>query len=119
MPACRPLPVRPRGCCRAASSSGWRSRALSLEPEVLFLDEPTASLDPASTLGIEQLIQKAAADGTKIVLVTHDLGQARRIADEVVFLYRGRIEAFEPAPTFFDAPGSERARAFIDGRIVL
>jgi tungstate transport system ATP-binding protein len=95
------------------------ARALSLEPDVLFLDEPTASLDPASTLGIEELIQKAAAAGTKIVLVTHDLGQARRIADEVVFLYRGRVETFDPAPTFFDAPASERARAFIDGRIVL
>ncbi len=95
------------------------ARALSLEPEVLFLDEPTASLDPASTLDIEELIQKAAASGTKIVLVTHDIGQARRIADEIVFLYRGQIEAFEPASIFFDAPGSAKARAFIEGRIVL
>ncbi len=95
------------------------ARALSLEPEVLFLDEPTASLDPASTLGIEDLIQSAAAAGTKIVLITHNLGQARRIADEVVFLYRGRIEALGRAPAFFDAPGSDKAQAFIDGRIVL
>jgi tungstate transport system ATP-binding protein len=95
------------------------ARALSLEPEVLFLDEPTASLDPASTLDIEELIQKAAASGTKIVLVTHDIGQARRIADEIIFLYRGRIETFEPARAFFDAPGSAKARAFIEGRIVL
>jgi tungstate transport system ATP-binding protein len=95
------------------------ARALSLGPEVLFLDEPTASLDPASTLGIEELIQRAAAAGTKIVLVTHNLGQARRIADEVVFVYRGRIEAFDRAPAFFDAPGSAKAQAFIDGRIVL
>jgi len=95
------------------------ARALSLEPEVLFLDEPTASLDPASTLGIEDLIQNAGAVGTKIVLITHNLGQARRIADEVIFLYRGRIEARGPAPAFFDAPGSEKARAYIDGRIVL
>jgi len=95
------------------------ARALSLEPEVLFLDEPTASLDPASTLGIENLIQSAAASGTKIVLVTHNLGQARRLADEVVFLYRGRIETVDRAPVFFDAPGSEKARAFIEGRIVL
>lgn len=95
------------------------ARALSLGPEVLFLDEPTASLDPASTLGIEEIIQKAAASGTKIVLVTHDIGQARRIADEVVFLYRGRVEAFDRAPSFFDAAGSAKARAFIEGRIVL
>ena len=95
------------------------ARALSLEPEVLFLDEPTASLDPASTLDIEDLIQAAAASGTKIVLVTHDIGQARRIADEIVFLYRGWIEAFEPAPAFFDGSRSAKARAFIEGRIVL
>jgi tungstate transport system ATP-binding protein len=95
------------------------ARALSLEPEVLFLDEPTASLDPASTLGIEGLIQSAATAGTKIVLITHNLGQARRIADEVVFLYRGRIEAVGRAPAFFEAPGSDKAQAFIDGRIVL
>lgn len=95
------------------------ARALSLEPEILFLDEPTASLDPASTLAIEALIQTAADAGTKIVFVTHDLGQARRFADEVAFLYHGRLEAFEPAPDFFDRPRSEKARAFIDGRIVL
>jgi tungstate transport system ATP-binding protein len=95
------------------------ARALSLEPDVLFLDEPTASLDPASTLGIEAMIQSAADAGTKIVLVTHDLGQARRFADEVVFLYRGRLEAFDSAATFFGTPGSEKAKAFIDGRIVL
>jgi len=95
------------------------ARALSLEPEVLFLDEPTASLDPASTLGIEALILSAADAGTKIVFVTHDLGQAHRFADEVVFLYRGRVEAFERATDFFDRPGSDKARAFIEGRIVL
>jgi len=95
------------------------ARALSLEPEILFLDEPTASLDPASTLGIEALIQAAAESGTKIVFVTHDLGQARRFADEVVFLYRGRVEAFDSAASFFDRPSSEKAKAFVDGRIVL
>jgi tungstate transport system ATP-binding protein len=95
------------------------ARALSLEPEVLFLDEPTASLDPASTLGIEALMQSAFETGTKIVLVTHHLGQAQRFADEVVFLYRGRVEAFDRAPDFFERPGSEKAQAFIDGRIVL
>lgn len=95
------------------------ARALSLEPEVLFLDEPTASLDPASTLGIESLIRSAADAGTKIVFITHDLGQARRFADEIVFLYRGRVETIDRAATFFDKPNSEKARAFLDGRIVL
>jgi tungstate transport system ATP-binding protein len=95
------------------------ARALSLEPDVLFLDEPTANLDPASTLAIEQLIQRAHDQGTKVVLVTHDVGQARRLADEVVFLHRGRIEEHSPAGDFFDAPASPSARAFLEGRLVL
>ena len=95
------------------------ARALSLEPEVLFLDEPTASLDPASTLGIESLIQTAADAGTKIVFITHDLGQARRFADEVVFLYRGRVEAIGRAPNFFENPENARAQAFLEGSLVL
>lgn len=95
------------------------ARALSLEPDVLFLDEPTASLDPASVLAIERLIERAHGDGTKVVLVTHDIGQARRLADEVVFIHRGRIEDKAPAARFFERPASEAARAFLDGRIVL
>jgi tungstate transport system ATP-binding protein len=95
------------------------ARALSLEPDVLFLDEPSANLDPASTLAIEQLIQTAHEQGTKIVLVTHDVGQARRLADEVVFLHRGRVEEQGTAADFFAAPASTRARAFLEGRLVL
>lgn len=95
------------------------ARALSLEPEVLFLDEPTASLDPAATLGIESLIQAAADAGTKIVFITHDLGQARRFADEVVFLYRGCVEAIGRAPEFFENPKNGRVRAFLEGSLVL
>jgi tungstate transport system ATP-binding protein len=95
------------------------ARALSLEPDVLFLDEPSANLDPASTLTIERLIQRAHEGGTKIVLVTHDVGQARRLADEVVFLHRGRIEEHGPATRFFDAPASASARAFLEGRLLL
>ncbi len=66
------------------------ARALSLEPDVLFLDEPTASLDPASTLAIEGLLIDAQHRGIKVVLVTHDVGQARRLAQDVVFLHHGR-----------------------------
>jgi len=95
------------------------ARALSREPDVLFLDEPTASLDPASVLAIEELIQTAHRGGTKVILVTHDLGQARRLADEVVFLYRGRVEDQGTAEGFFKRPASDKARAFVDGRIVL
>lgn len=95
------------------------ARALGLEPDVLFLDEPTASLDPASTLAIERLIERAHGDGTKVVLVTHDIGQARRLADEVIFIHRGRLEEKTPAVRFFERPASEAASAFLDGRIVL
>jgi tungstate transport system ATP-binding protein len=95
------------------------ARAMALRPDILFLDEPTASLDPASTLAVEALIGKADRAGTKIVLVTHDLGQARRLADDVIFLVAGRVEAQRTIDRFFTDPESERARAFIEGRIVL
>ncbi|GAB5470144.1 MAG: ATP-binding cassette domain-containing protein [Rhodospirillales bacterium] len=95
------------------------ARALALRPEVLFLDEPTASLDPASTLAIEQMILSARAAGTGIVLVTHDAGQARRLADEVVFLHRGRIVERAAAERFFAAPASREAAAYLAGEIVV
>jgi len=95
------------------------ARALALDPEVLFLDEPTASLDPAAVLAIEELIEAAQDRGTKIVLVTHDLGQARRLADEIVFMNRGRVVERAPAANFFDAPATAEAAAYLAGRIVL
>ena len=95
------------------------ARALACEPEVLLLDEPTASLDPASAQAIETLIREARAAGTKVVLVTHDLGQAWRLAEQVVFLYRGRVEEHAAAEDFFARPASGRARAFVAGRLVL
>jgi tungstate transport system ATP-binding protein len=95
------------------------ARALALEPDVLFLDEPTASLDPASTAAIETIVQGAHARGTKIVFVTHDLGQARRLADDVVFLNRGRLAEHSPADVFFDKPASEAARDYLAGRLIL
>jgi tungstate transport system ATP-binding protein len=95
------------------------ARALSIRPEILFMDEPTASLDPASVLAIEELIQQAQAAGTKIVLVTHDIGQAKRLSDEVVFMHHGQIVEKSPAGRFFDHPASDKARAFLEGRIVL
>lgn len=94
-------------------------RALAAEPAILLLDEPTASLDPHSTLAIERLIDQAHAAGTKIVLVTHDLGQARRLADDVAFLHRGRLTEHTPADRFFSAPQSDAARAYLDGRLLV
>jgi len=95
------------------------ARALALAPEILFLDEPTASLDPASVLTIETIVREAHAAGAKIVFVTHDVGQARRLADEVVFLHRGRVCEHTAATEFFDRPASQEARDYLAGRIVL
>jgi len=94
------------------------ARALALNPHVLFLDEPSASLDPASTAAIEAIVRRAHACGTKIVFVTHDLGQARRLADDVVFLHRGRLVEHTPARQFFEDPDSEAARHYLDGRLI-
>ena len=95
------------------------ARALATDPEVLFLDEPTASLDPASVLAIEKIVSGARARGVRIIFVTHDIGQARRMADDVVFLHRGRVAAHEPAIDFFPEPRSPEARDYLNGKIVV
>lgn len=94
------------------------ARAWSLRPEVLFLDEPTAALDPAATRTIEEAIQTFHREGVKIVMTTHDLGQARRIADDVVFLHQGRLLEQTPAARFFEAPQSREAEAFLKGELL-
>ncbi len=95
------------------------ARALATDPEVLLLDEPTASLDPASVLTIERIVGAARDAGTRILFVTHDPGQARRMADDVVFLHRGRVAEHAPANRFFPCPASQPARDYLDGRIVV
>ncbi len=94
------------------------ARAWALEPEVLFLDEPTANLDPAATRRVETLITQIHGAGTKIVMTTHDLGQARRLADEVLFLHHGRLVEHAPAGDFFARPQSREAAAFIEGDLL-
>lgn len=94
------------------------ARTWALEPKVLFLDEPTANLDPAATRAIEAATQAMHADGVKIVMTTHDLGQARRLADEVVFLHRGRLIEHSPAEVFFRQPRSPQAQAFVAGELL-
>ncbi len=89
------------------------ARAWALEPEVLFLDEPTANLDPTATRALEEIIQHIAEAGTKIVMTTHNLGQARRLADEILFIHRGRLLEKCPADRFFAAPASPEAAAFL------
>jgi len=95
------------------------ARALATNPDVLFLDEPTASLDPASTLAIEEIVVQARDQGTKIVFITHDVGQARRLGGEVIFMHHGRVVEQAPAARFFKNPASQQAHDYLAGRIVL
>lgn len=94
------------------------AQALATAPRVLLLDEPTTGLDPATMIEIEGLIDRVRAAGTRIILVTQDLGQARRLAGDVVFLHHGRILEHTPASEFFAQPRSAEARAFISGNLV-
>lgn len=94
------------------------ARALVTDPEVLFLDEPTASLDGRSTREIETILIAARDQGKKLLMATHDLGQARRIAEEIIFLLNGKIHDSGPAETFFVGPKTAEARAFLKGDIV-
>jgi tungstate transport system ATP-binding protein len=93
------------------------ARAWALHPEVLFLDEPTASLDPTATREIEAVIRAFDASGTKIVMATHNLGQARRLGDEVIYLHQGRVVERAPVDRFFVQPSTPEAAAFIKGEL--
>jgi tungstate transport system ATP-binding protein len=95
------------------------ARALACEPEVLFLDEPTASLDPASTKAVEDIVRATAASGVKIVMASHDLGQAKRLAGDVVFLVRGRVTEQAGAEQFFQSPATQEAKSFLRGDLVI
>jgi tungstate transport system ATP-binding protein len=95
------------------------ARALATAPEILILDEPTSNLDPAATKAIEALLGAVCAEGVGVVLITHDLGQARRLADEVAFLHHGRLIERTGRDAFFAGPRSEAAQAFLRGEIVL
>lgn len=94
------------------------ARAWALRPEVLFLDEPTASLDPAAARAVEDIIGSVHRAGARIIMTTHDLGQARRLADEIVFLHRGRLIERQPAEGFFTRPATREGAAFIAGDLL-
>ena len=93
------------------------ARAWSLDPAVLFLDEPTANLDPGASAEVERLIQAIHVTGTKIVMTTHNLGQAKRLGDEIFFLYQGRLVEHAPVAEFFRAPRSAEAQTFVRGEL--
>jgi tungstate transport system ATP-binding protein len=95
------------------------ARALADDPEILFLDEPTASLDPAATKAVEDIVGSIVASGIKVVMATHDLGQARRLAGDIVLLVGGRIVEHRPANQFFASPATPEAAAFLRGDLVI
>jgi tungstate transport system ATP-binding protein len=95
------------------------ARALARDPTVLFLDEPTASLDPAATKAFEDVIRAIVARGIKVVMSTHDLGEARRVAGEIVMLHRGRVVETEAAADFFAMPRTVEARKFMSGDLLV
>ncbi len=94
------------------------ARALIRDPELLLLDEPCASLDGNATCAIEDILSTARAAGMRIIMATHDMGQARRLADDVLFILGGKVHEAGPASSFFDAPKTQEARAFLQGDIV-
>ena len=93
------------------------ARAWALSPRVLFMDEPTASLDPAAAAEVERVIGEIRAAGTAIVLTTHHLGFARRVASEIVFLHLGRLTERTPAREFFATPRSLEAQSYLEGEL--
>jgi tungstate transport system ATP-binding protein len=93
-------------------------RALIRKPKVLFLDEPCANLDGRSTREIEELLRNATQVGTRIIMTTHNLGQARRLAGDVLFLLNGKVHEHGDATEFFTTPQTPQAKAFIQGDIV-
>lgn len=94
-------------------------RALLMDPEVLLLDEPTSNLDPTAAQAIEALLLDARRSGTKIMLISHDVGQARRLAEDILFMHRGRIVEHGAAADHFQSPSNPSFRAFLDGQLIL
>jgi len=95
------------------------ARALARDPAVLFLDEPTASLDPYGTKAIEDVVRAITERGVKVVIATHDLGQAKRISGEIVLLHRGRLIETGSAAEFFANPRTREAKQFIAGELLI
>lgn len=116
------LAARARQAARTLSGGEQQRLALArawvLKPGVLLLDEPSANLDPEATRAIEALILGFAASGTRVIMTTHDIGQARRLANEVIFLHKGRLLEHSPADRFFAGPADRAAARFIGGGLL-
>jgi len=95
------------------------AQAMVLDPEVVILDEPSSNLDPGATMAIERLIKIAQNEGRKIILVTHDLGQAKRVGDEIIFMHHGRIVEQSSGAGFFASPKTPQTRAYLDGALLV
>lgn len=94
------------------------ARALAIKPQLIFLDEPTANLDGSATREIEELLKDTHKTGTRIIMTTHNVGQGKRLAEDVIFLYRGNIVETSAANHFFTKPQTKEAKAFLDGDIL-
>jgi tungstate transport system ATP-binding protein len=93
------------------------ARAWAQRPDILFLDEPTASLDPSAKREVEALIEEFAAEGMTVVLATHNLGQAKRLASRVAYLEEGHLVVERPAGEFFAGPLPPQAETFLKGEM--
>ena len=93
------------------------ARAWAVQPRLLLLDEPTASLDPSATEAVENIVREIRTEGTKLLMTTHNLGQAMRLADDIVLMTAGRVREHAAAKRFFSKPQSDEARLFIQGEL--
>lgn len=93
------------------------ARAWLTSPRLLLLDEPTASLDPSATAEVERIVREIRTDGTRVLMTTHNLGQATRLGDDVVFMSAGKVREHATVQRFFSRPSSEEARLFIEGEL--
>lgn len=115
------LAHRARDCARLLSGGERQrlalARAWAMRPRLLLLDEPTASLDPSATEQVERIVREIRTEGAKVLMTTHNLGQATRLADDIVFIADGRVQEHAPAQRFFAHPQSPAARAFMQGEL--
>lgn len=95
------------------------ARAIITSPKVLFLDEATSNLDPYSVQIIEKIIKEVSKQGTKVIAVTHDLLQAKRLSDDIIFMNKGNMCEHTDAKIFFSKPKSREGKLFIAGKLVV